>query len=56
VETLKRLAESHRLLDPIAGGWKPVVGPYTKAHWTRDAATRLSNFCRQLIRALTTPI
>ena len=57
VETLQRLADANRLLDPVAGGWKPIAGfPYTKAHWTRDTAARLSNLCRQLIRALTSPI
>lgn len=57
VETLQRLAEANRLLDPVAGGWKPVAGfPFTKSYWTRDTKDRLSNLCRELIRALTTPL
>jgi hypothetical protein len=56
-ETLQRLADSNRLLEPVAGGWKPIAGfPFTKQYWTRETANRLSNLCRQLIRALTSPI
>jgi hypothetical protein len=57
VETLQRLGDANRLLEPVAGGWKPVAGfPFTKQYWTRETATRLSNLCRLLIRALTSPI
>jgi hypothetical protein len=57
VETLQQLAAANRLLEPIPGGWKPIAGfPFTKSYWTRETATRLSIFCRLLIRALTTPI
>lgn len=57
VETLQRLAESNRLLEPVAGGWKPIAGfPFTKSHWTRDTPQRISALCRDLVRALTTPI
>jgi hypothetical protein len=57
VDLLERLDKEHRLVVPVAGGWKPVHGfPFTKAHWSRDRAARFSRLCKDLARALTLPI
>lgn len=57
VDLLERLDKEHRLVIPVAGGWKPAHGfPFTKAHWSRDRAARFSRLCKDLARALTLPI
>lgn len=57
VSTLKMLADSNRLLNPVAGGWKPVAGlPHTKDYWNTDAAAKISRLCRELVRVATLPI
>lgn len=57
VDLLERLDKEHRLVVPVAGGWKPAHGfPFTKAHWSRDRAARFSRLCKDLARALTLPI
>lgn len=57
VDLLDRLSKTNRLLMPIAGGWKPTVGmPYSKRHWETDTTSRVNRFCRELAKALTTPL
>ena len=57
VTIIKRLADDNRLLTPVAGGWKPIAGfPFTKQYWATDRAAKFSKLCRDLTRALTTPM
>jgi hypothetical protein len=57
VTIIKRLSDDNRLLTPVAGGWKPIAGfPFTKQYWATDRAAKFSNLCRDLTRALTTPM
>ncbi len=56
VDLLDRLAKSNRLLEPVAGGWKPVFTPRSKAYWGTERAEKVGRFCRELTRALTTPL
>lgn len=58
VDLLKRLADVNRLLVPTAGGWRPIAGfPFTKAQWEDGhRAQRLGRLCKDLARALTTPL
>jgi hypothetical protein len=57
VDLLERLGKEHRLVVPVAGGWKPAHGfPFTKAHWAKERASRFSRLCKDLARALTLPI
>lgn len=57
-ELLSRLADSNRLLSPVAGGWKPVAGfPFTKKYWTGpDAKKRFGKLCQELTKALMSPL
>jgi hypothetical protein len=56
VDVLDRLAKSNRLLEPVAGGWKPVFTPRSKAYWSTERAEKVGRLCRDLTRALTTPL
>lgn len=57
VELLERLDKEHRLVVPVAGGWKPAHGfPFTKAHWSKDRTARFSRLCKDLARAVSLPI
>jgi len=57
VTIIKRLADDNRLLTPVAGGWKPIAGfPFTKQYWATDRAAKFSKLCRDLTRALTSPM
>jgi len=56
VDLLDRLAKSNRLLEPVAGGWKPVFTPRSKTYWAQERADRISRLCRELTKALTTPL
>ena len=56
VDILDRLAKANRLLEPVAGGWKPVFTPRSKSYWATDRKERVSRLCRELTRALTTPL
>lgn len=56
VDVLDRLAKANRLLEPVAGGWKPVFTPRPKAYWATERKERVSRLCRDLTRALTTPL
>lgn len=56
VDLLDRLAKSNRLLEPVAGGWKPVFTPRSKAYWGTERAEKVGRLCRDLTRALTTPL
>ena len=57
VELLQRLTAANRLLIPVAGGWKPTAGfPYTKKYWATDTKERFGKLCRELTKALTTPL
>ena len=57
VELLQRLTTANRLLVPVAGGWKPIGGfPFTKKYWATDTKERFSKLCRELTKALTTPL
>jgi hypothetical protein len=56
VDLLGGLSKAHRLLTPVAGGWRPVAGfPFTKAHWDKDRVEKVSRLCRDLTRILTHP-
>ena len=57
-ELLSRLATDNRLLTSVAGGWKPIAGfPFTKKYWmSPDAKERFSKLCRELTKALTSPL
>jgi hypothetical protein len=58
VDILQRLAAANKLLVPTAGGWRPIAGfPFTKAQWEDGyKAQRLGRLCKDLARALTSPI
>lgn len=58
VELIQRVATANRLLTPVAGGWKPIAGfPFSKKYWSGpDVKDRFSKLCRELTRALTTPL
>ena len=60
VELIRRLSEENRLLTPVPGGWSPVAGfPFKKSHWSGpedEVRERFNRFCRDLTRALSTPI
>jgi hypothetical protein len=57
VELVQRLTTANRLLVPVAGGWKPIGGfPFTKKYWATDIKERFGKLCRELTRALTTPL
>lgn len=57
VDLLDRLAKENRLLTPVAGGWRPIAGfPFTKDHWYGDATNRVNRLCRDLAKALSTPL
>lgn len=58
VDILQRLAAANRLLVPTAGGWRPIGGfPFTKAQWEDGhKAQRLGRLCKDLARALTSPV
>jgi hypothetical protein len=57
VDLLDRLAKENRLLTSAAGGWRPIAGfPFTKDHWSMDTANRLNRLCRDLAKALATPL
>jgi len=58
-ELIKRLNAQNRLLTPVGGGWKPVAGfPFKKSNWdpSNDGKERLNRLCRDLTRALSTPL
>lgn len=56
-ELIIQLAEMNKLLIPVAGGWKPVVGfPFKKSYWDSDRAARLSRLCQDLAKVLASPI
>ena len=59
VNALKALDESHRLLTPVAGGWKPVSGfPFSKRYWganDRIRQERVSRLCRELVNIQARP-
>jgi hypothetical protein len=58
VDMISHLSQANRLLEPVAGGWKPIAGfPFKKSHWTGpEAATRLNRLCRDLTHAVSSPI
>jgi hypothetical protein len=57
VELIQRLSAANRLLTPVAGGWKPVGGfPFKKSYWETDGQERFSRLCKELTRALSTPL
>jgi len=58
VDLIQQLATANRLLTPVAGGWKPVAGfPFRRSYWkTPDAKERLNRLCRDLAKALATPL
>lgn len=56
VDVLDRLAKSNRLLEPVAGGWKAVFTPRSKAYWGTDRAEKVGRLCRDLTRALSSPL
>lgn len=59
VELTQRVAGANRLLEPVAGGWKPAVPgfPFTKQYWTRDpTGERVSRLCKLLAFALANPM
>ena len=56
VQLLDQLAKNNRLLEPVAGGWKPVFTPRGKAYWGPDRTEKIGRLCRDLTRALTTPL
>jgi hypothetical protein len=57
VDLLDRLAKANKLLIPTAGGWRPIAGfPFMKEHWQTDTANRVNRLCRDLAKALDSPI
>lgn len=59
VELLERLADANRLLVPVAGGWKPLAGlgfPFKRSFWDHDRAARISRLCKDLAKALGSPL
>ena len=58
VDMISHLSQANRLLEPAAGGWRPIAGfPFKKSHWTGpEAATRLNRLCRDLTHAVSSPI
>ena len=58
VDMITHLSQANRLLEPVAGGWRPIAGfPFKKSHWTGpEAATRLNRLCRDLTHAVSSPI
>jgi len=57
VNLLGELEKANRLLEQIAGGWKAVFTPRSKQYWSSgaDRAAKVSRFCSELTKALTTP-
>jgi len=53
VNLLDQLAKSNRLLDPVAGGWKPIIKPRAKKYWEDDRAAKIVRLCNKLTAALT---
>ena len=57
VGMIQQLATTNRLLTPVAGGWKPIAGfPYSKKYWTTDTKERFSKLCRELAKAISSPL
>ena len=56
IDVLDRLAKSNRLLEPVAGGWKPIFTPRSKAYWGTERAEKVGRLCKDLTRALTSPL
>jgi hypothetical protein len=58
VDLIDRLAKEHRLVVPVAGGWKPAHGfPFTKSYWSTPQRTeRFNRLCKDLARAVSLPI
>jgi len=59
IDLVVRVAAANRLLEPVAGGWKPAVAgfPFTKQYWRRDTAgDRASRLCKLLAHALANPM
>lgn len=56
-EIIIQLADTNKLLVPVAGGWKPIAGfPFKKSYWDTDRVARLSRLCQDLAKALSSPI
>jgi hypothetical protein len=56
-ELIIQLADTNKLLMPVAGGWKPVAGfPFKKSYWDHDRAARLSRLCQDLAKVVASPI
>ena len=50
---LQKLAAMNRLLTPVAGGWKPVLGfPYTKAYWATDRPNKVRKLYQAMLTGL----
>jgi hypothetical protein len=59
IDLVARVAAANRLLEAVAGGWKPaIVGfPATKQYWRRDTTgERVSRLCKLLAYALANPM
>jgi len=58
VDMISHLSQANRLLEPAAGGWRPIAGfPFKKSHWTGpEAAARLNRLCKDLTHAVSSPI
>lgn len=56
VKLLDELAKRNRLLTATAGGWTPPPGfPFTKAHWERNRAEKVTRLCKDLAKLLGVP-
>lgn len=57
VNLIQQLAISHRLVSPVAGGWKPIAGfPNSKQYWTGpDGVARFNKLYRDLKSRVASP-
>lgn len=59
IDLLVRVAAANRLLEPVAGGWKPAIAgfPFTKQYWRRDTTgDRANRLCKLLAYVMANPM
>jgi hypothetical protein len=56
VDLLDRLSKANKLLQPVAGGWHPIMTPRSKSYWSTDTKEKVGRLCRDLTRAYASPL
>jgi hypothetical protein len=49
LDLIQKVALENKLLNPVAGGWKPAYGfPYSKGYWALDRSTKIQKLYKLL--------